>query len=460
MKVPSGVRAVTDRVVAWCRELPPNAILVAAWACSLLYAFPGVMTIDSCDQLHEARKNFYTDGHPPVMAKMWRYIDQLVPGPLGMFAIQTFAFLFGANWILRRTFASRRAAVATALLFLFPPVLAAMAVIWKDSLMAGMFLLGIAGLLSERRRDRLLGLFALFVGTAVRWNAFAATAPLIVLLFEYKPMTWWKRYALSFAVWVGVTGAALGINFAVVDVQMHYWTSSLAVLDTVGTLDHVDGTLPDDELRELFAGTEILVDKDIHAAIRTQYRAGDFDQLLVGEGHLWNLPVSGTTPAPQAQRDAIARTFWQVVTTYPGAYLQHRARLMGKLLGLSKRKLSSLVRTHDSQSIGHLINLHVPFHWSALQQWLDSHMRSFASRSSFFRPFVYLVVSLVLLPLCWRQRDMLALVLSGLGLEASLFFLAPTPDFRYSHWMVVTTMIAVLVVAARRLRQGAAETDH
>jgi hypothetical protein len=65
---------------------------------------------------------------------------------------------------------------------------------------------------------------------------------------------------------------------------------------------------------------------------------------------------------------------------------------------------------------------------------------------------VYVVITLLLLSIAWRQRDVLAILLSGLGMEATLLPLVHSRDYRYSHWMVITTMIGCIVVIARRYR--------
>src|SRR5207248_5140424 len=100
------------------------------WLVGLVYAYPGLVTMDSLDQLREGREGFYTDGHPPAMAALWRLVDMVISGPIGMLALQTLAFVIGAYLILRRALSPRRAAIATVLLFAFPPILAPMAVIW------------------------------------------------------------------------------------------------------------------------------------------------------------------------------------------------------------------------------------------------------------------------------------------------------------------------------------------
>jgi hypothetical protein len=90
--------------------------------------------------------------------------------------------------------------------------------------------------------------------------------------------------------------------------------------------------------------------------------------------------------------------------------------------------------------------------WSWLQlamtRWLTAVWRSIP----IFLPWMYAAVALLLLPLARRHRDVLALLLSGLGLELSLLPFAATADYRYSHWMVVCTCIAAIALTARRAR--------
>ena len=84
--------------------------------------------------------------------------------------------------------------------------------------------------------------------------------------------------------------------------------------------------------------------------------------------------------------------------------------------------------------------------WSPLQlamtRWLTAVWRSVP----IFLPWMYAALALLLLPLARRHRDLLALLLSGLGLELSLLPFAATADYRYSHWMVVCTCIAAIAL--------------
>jgi hypothetical protein len=205
----TGGRSVRDITLRFA----PLGVVAVAWLLLALYGWPGIMTIDSFDQLREGRQGVYTDGHPPAMAAIWGVVDAVISGPLGMYLLQTVAFVVGLFALLRRTFAPLPAAGLTLAVALFPPVLAPMATIWKDALMAGFLVLGLAALLDPRRWIRIAALAAFFVATAVRYNTPAATLPLIVLLFEWSPTlpTWsgrLRRYAISTAAWLAVTGAA------------------------------------------------------------------------------------------------------------------------------------------------------------------------------------------------------------------------------------------------------------
>jgi hypothetical protein len=204
-------RAIARRIGA----LSPPAILGIGWAILLVFAYPGMMTQDSFDHLREMRSGLYSDSHPPAISLIWKVLDHVIAGQLGMLLLQSGTFLAGLYYLLRRVFAPRRAAWVAVAVFLFPPVMMPMGVIWKDCLMAGFLALGAAGQLSERRGRRLLGLAAMFGAMAVRYNALGATLPLVVLLFEWRPaIHWLPRYALSTAAWLATTFAAFGLNKA------------------------------------------------------------------------------------------------------------------------------------------------------------------------------------------------------------------------------------------------------
>lgn len=439
-------------IVGAVRRIPALAILIAGWIVLVLYAFPGVMTMDSFDQLHEGRAWFFTDGHPPMMAALWGLLDRIVAGPFPMLVLQSASFLAGLFLILRRALPPRAAAITAVAIFLFPPVLAPMAVIWKDCQMAGFLALGIAAVLAEDRRWKLAGLALFGLATAMRYNAPAATFPVILLCFTWRPMRWYARYPLALAAWLVVTVGAMGANSLLVDREMHFWHSSLALEDIVGTLAHTEPDLPDSELGPLLAPTGVLVDRDYHARLRAKYVPYDFQQLVSGDGHLWDVPLRGTQPAPLAQRDAIERAWKAIVPAHLAAYAAYRADVMADVLGLRRKFQGATVILHRVQYPAMLADAHISLVETPFSRTGEAITMWFAKRTRWFRPHVYLLLSLGLLLLCRRQRDIAAILLSGLGLEASLAPLVQAPDYRYSHWLVVCTCVGLVMLFVRRLR--------
>jgi hypothetical protein len=430
------------------RELQPRVILVLGGLVFLLYAYPGQLSIDSVDQLIEARDGFYTDAHPPAMAAIWNVLDHVIAGPFLMLLLQSITFLAGLYLVLSRALAPRNAAIAAVLVLLFPPVTCTMAFIWKDSLMAGMLALGAGLVTSPCRRARIASLGCFALATAVKYNAFAATLPLIVLLFEWTPgKRWLVRHALALATWLGVTLSAIGINAVLVDQPMHFWHSSLAIYDIAGVINYED-TMTDVELRAELEGTGLRVERNIQATARRIYGTRNLMRLVAGKQRMWNVPTSGRVPAPEAQRDAIEAAWWRMVGGHPASYLKHRAAMFSSVLGLSYGSFGAVPYRTTSYAPATRLGLdQTPMSyqdaWSSFYRWL--------SDTPLFRQWLYILIAVLLLPLCRRERVIGAVLASGLVIEASLFVLAPSADYRYSHWTIVCTCVAFVMLSSQLL---------
>ncbi len=443
------LRSICARVARCASKLPPLAILALGWCVVLIYAFPGQMTQDSFDNLREARAGIYSDAHPPMINLILKVTETVIAGPFGMFIVQTTLLMAGLYTIMRRTFGPRRAAWFATAIFVFPPISVTMAVIWKDCIMAGCLAFGAAGLMSQRRPLKVLGLVAMFVATGVRYNSFGATLPLVVILFQWGPTSHGvKRYALSIVVWFVTTFAAFATNAAITDHQLHLWHSSLALFDTVGTLAHLDEDLSDAELQREFAGTGLLTKSDIHANIRAAYRPRDFFPIVNNPKlAMWSVPINGYEPAPAPQREAIARMWWDTITSHPLEYVEHRLAVTHSvLIG------GGVVPSREFQYPENAHQMGIGTGWSAIQLSMSKWMRFVVRHSPLFTPYVYLIVAMILLPLAARHRDILAILLSGIVMESSLLFLAASNDYRYSHWMILCTIVGAVMLTARRYR--------
>lgn len=415
--------------------------MVAGWLVFMAYAHPGYMTYDSSQQLQEARTGVFGDWHPPVMALIWRWVDAIHSGPLGMLVLQSVSFLVGAFLLFRRYLAVVAAAVAATALLLFPPVGTTLAVIWKDSQMLAFLMLGTALLVGDNRRAQFAGLAVLVLATAMRHNAFSITFALIVLLFRWGGVhRTLVRYAIAVAMWLVVTSASFLLDRALTDKQTHPWHSSLAMFDIVGTLRYAPD-LPDTETAPMLAGTPLQVQGDLQRKAKAVYDpfAGVFE--IMASGYM-------RQPTNAQERHAVARAWRTLVTHYPTAYLRHRLRAFRELLQLTHRDKQWVWAGFDRWSGVQ----HSP---GAVQRWLvDIGQRS--GRTWLMRPYFYLLLLLVLLPFCFRAQSSLplALSLSAIGSELALFFLSPTPDFRYSIWLTTSAFVVPILLVAIRYRRA------
>ncbi|HEX5064023.1 MAG TPA: hypothetical protein VFV99_31805 [Kofleriaceae bacterium] len=416
----------------WFRGLSPFAILLIGWLTFMLYAYPGFMSFESVDQLLQARASEISAAYPPLMTALWQVVDCVFAGPFGMLVIQTVCFLAGAYLLLKRFMPARPAAFCASLLLVVPPVAAVMAVIWSDSQMTGFLLLGTALVLSPRGSVK-IGSLALFIAaTAMRIDAAALTFSLIVLLFAWTPtLRWYKRYPIALLVWVAVTLAAIVVNNALTtaDENSHPWHDTIAPSDIAGTLRNAP-PLSDAELQPILANTPLLPTHDIQDAAQTEL--------------FYDMPRTA------AERAAIGRAWKELIPTYPAAYLEYRLQLLIDRIRLHGDDIASttyvwFTDVNDPDSAAKLGFSARP---AGIQTVLRDGMRA-AGSTELFRPYVYLLLALVLLPFCFRDRELLALGLSGLVGELALFFTATSLDYRYSIWLVVTAIMVAMMLAKR-----------
>jgi hypothetical protein len=445
------------------QRLSPRVILAIGWCAFFVHAYPGRMTRDSWDQLRQARSGFYLDDHPPLMQLIVSFTDRVLAGPIGLVTLQSLLFLGGTYVLLARVMCRRGAALVSLALLFFPPTFVVMVVMWKDPMMAGLLLAATACFLSPSKRVRLAGLGLVLLGGGVRLNGLAATFSLVVLLFEWsapqgsKWMRGLKRYGLAVAAWVSVTAASFGANAILADKETHF-AHTMLVDDIVGTLYFVDGERPDAELRETLAGLKLRLDHDIHAGLRKAYRSDTVLWLVLGDNRVFDLPLADVEPPSEETRARLVAAWKAVVLENIGAYMKYRTDRFRIVLGLQRDDETvwddHLIVTHDYQDKAQIWNWGVSTTTSTLQRAIDDVLEDL-SHTWMFRPWIYLVLTLLLLGFAWRHQLALALLLSGLGMELSLFFLAHSPDYRYSHWMICTTLLAAILLFVQRFKARA-----
>jgi hypothetical protein len=410
--------------------LAARSILAIGWIGFVVYAYPGYMSFDSVVQLREARAGTYTDWHPPAMAFLWHLLEYGVKGPIAMLLLQSGLYLGGCYGIVRRGSGPIYAAVAAVTCLLFPPIATVMAVIWKDSLMVALVAMAIALLLARPRWVRVVAVVLFTLAAAVRYNAFTLTFAPMVLLFRWRETTaGLRRYALASAVWVATVACAMLLNGALVTTQTHPWHGSVAMFDIVGTIRYAP-PMSDAELDAVLEGTPVEVTTDVQARAHQAYSPEDGVFRIV---------------------DTITAAWRRLVFDHPHAYLAHRWRAFRALLGLQEQVQAWVWVGEDL--VGADL---VPNSPGRLQARLQRGALGLAT-TWIMRPYVYLllVAALTLFGFADRNRVVIALGASALASELALLFLSPTPDFRYSLWLVVSALVMLFVTLRSRSRRAA-----
>jgi hypothetical protein len=426
----------------------PRLILLGAWLFGIAYAFPGYMNWDACSQETQARAGAYGDAHPPLMAVLWRLVEQVVHGPFGMLVIQTSLFLWGLYEVFRRRFEPRTAAWIAAALFVFPPILTPMAVVWKDAQMAGFLLAGFMLALRASWSARALGIALLFMGVGVRHNAPLALPPLcLFVVASWGLQRKWLVIVAGLGLALAVSLAALQVD-AKLGAPEHLWARTIAVYDIAGTLCREE-PMSDEEIRAELLGVPILVDGDLQKKMCARYNSRAVFTIIFGEGRIF-----GAAPDPDEVR--ARRAAWErVVRLHPAAYLAHRWSVMREVVGLTaldpwEPACQEFGANHDEMAA--LSEAHSQ---SAFQVWYGEWAVRLA-RTVAYRPWAYAVLGLAILGYAFLRRDgwLAAWLISGMVYEASYFIGAPSPDYRYSHWLVVCCCIAAITVFGERVRAG------
>lgn len=435
------------RVAELLERITPRQIVVAGFALFLIYAWPGFVGWDTLTHFEQARAGVYTDGHPPGVARLFRIVELFIAGPAGILLLQSSCVLLGLHGIFKRRVSPRIAALVAVFVFLFPPIAGVTAYVVKDSLMAGFLLVGVALLVDARTRMQRLAIVFMLLANMMRWNALAATFAPVILLFRWSPtIAGWRRYAVAFAMWFGVTATALVGNEVLTDEPEYLWSGSHAYQDIAGTLQYMPDQT-DAQMLELFAGLRLRYHDNLHQRFRDRYNSADYRHIAWHPDRLMEKPETAT------ERDAAMRAWKATVLAHPAAYFRYRWDNYKLLTKLDRPPSFSNVYVWFTviaapETVAALDH-------NATASRIQGVLRELSIKVSLtpiYFVFVYLGACFLMLALCWQRPLEAALCLSGIGYQLAWFFLAPTTDFRYSQWMIVCSVTAAALLALGRTR--------
>lgn len=437
---------LTSRTTTRFGELSPRTILGIGFAAFIVYAFPGYMSTDSVQQLTEARTGVFSDAHPPLMAAIWWVLDRIVAGPVLMLLLQGAMFLGGLYVLLQRFLSPRASACVAASVLVFPPVLVVMAVIWKDSQMAAFLVAGTAALVHPNLRIRVVGLVLLALACALRHNAFAAVVPLVFFLFEWRTkLQWWRRILIGLAAAVLLVGAAFVVSRVI---AVNHVPLTPIYKDIAGMVARMDDR-SDAELAQLLRGTPLAVTENIQTRARHAHALVVAWKVVIGPDRFFD---HARTPE---QDEALRRVWRELVFSEPLAYVHSHWDSLAVLLGLCAQDIPGPIWNVFLEDQSRMIPIEHTAAWSGAQAWLGRALHWLHFNTYLFGPFMYAAIALALLVMCARDRLTIGLFTSGLLYELSFFPVGANPDYRYSHWMITSTVIATVVLYVVRSRRPA-----
>lgn len=450
-------------------RLATIATLGSAALLFLLF-YPGGMSIDSYFQLLQARTGSYGDWHPPFMAWIWGWLDWVLRGPVlmlvGQITLMLGALAAFASAALRASATVRRGFVALTLWV--TPISGIVGTIWKDVWTSGLLLLGVACCLRAgaaqgivRQRWLFVGGVASYLGALLfRPNAVFAVFPLLACGIWILAGSRRSVRAGAVAVVVAAAGTiALGLASAAVNRSLtsdrSYPIQSIVLFDVVGVsltsgrTDFLDDAAP--QLREVTRGRSTID----ALALRKAYYPSSWTALVFELG----APLS-TTTSP-AEVDTLISVWWRCVREEPQAYLSHRAAVFLQVIGAHGGPLYAPVYfgvppiPPDREWVEKTFPGEFP-QVSPLQQLLRTGLER-TTGWLVYRPWFWLVANVALLAAVLtrapRRFDLVAIGVSGLLGELSLFFIAPSADYRYSHWLVLSTWLVAAALAVDLVRR-------
>ncbi|MCB0331124.1 MAG: hypothetical protein KDD70_15755, partial [Bdellovibrionales bacterium] len=390
--------------------------------------FPGFFSVDSSVQMNQAVSGEYTVWHPPVMSFTWRYLNQLIAGPDGMFLIQYFAYIFALLFVVR---ASKCSALYRSLLlivcFLFPPFFIQFNMIWKDSQHAAVFLLATSLLIyAEKFRILLIPALALlFYGVSIRHNAIVAFVPISfwVSLMVIRVDGLKKHEKILKVLLASI------LQIALMSIGSRYLTSLLVTSQYPNPLHAV--FLYDLKAISLRVEKPLLPDYLLETekypdvgSIRTT-----FEPRWVNSDH-------SDLPGNEEQAEELKDRWVSVLMDYPLSYLKARWGMYSELLGLARE------------------NVCEPFfpHHFAVEDTLQSTLRrstfSFLDaiqNSLLFRGWFYVLLLGFICLLSFYFSGLSAgffVAISGFLYATTYFSFTHSCSFRYFYWPICAFLFA------------------
>ncbi|AMK76749.1 MULTISPECIES: hypothetical protein [Methylomonas] len=461
---------IAQRINALLRMLPTKWVFIGGFLIHFGIMYPGFMCYDAVNQILEAREGRFSDWHPPLMAIIWRFTDSIVPGPAGMLLLQLGLVWTGAYLVFQaffKPYGAKAAAPLLCVLLFLPPLLGISGAILKDMLMWGALFtaFGIVGHINKQSPRFAFLLFVLtilvlWLAILMRHNAFFATIPILSFaIFRLYP-----KNSLFSLVRAAVSGAALAlalfvvtgaINNRLADRHTYPWVAN-ASFDIAGVIKRLEDKGRQQAIFDQLAGT--LNSTGSVDPLLKAYTPMYWREIFRTKPPTLELPknsmesqIHGFASLSDQQRQTLHTLWIQTILAEPVLWVRHRLAVSKYVLGLvPDNSWSPVMMAKDFPSdLERVYGSHPQA--TKLQEQLETGMTKYAEYW-FFQPWPYFVLTICLFfAVVFRQVtaniEVICLTSSAILHELGLVLAAPSPDFRYSHYMVFCSLLSFLLLA-------------
>ena len=289
--------------------------------------WPGILSPDSVIQYDAAKQGIYSDHHPALMSFVWRYLDQLIEGPILMFFLHM-GFLYTALIYGLKMFKGN----AVQYLFVFFPIFPTIAIylgfIWKDIGYTTSFSLAALLICYSYYRARpmkihhhLMFWLALFYGSAVKFQAQYVAGVLIVAYCYHHANFWFLSKVFcavrSLALAVLFYASLHLVNSLLIPSMSQSQSWQLVKLYDLAALsiDTHTNLLPKFVQQNNFSFEKL-----------QQFNPKAVDDLVFGESPLLRKGIN------ISERQELWSTWFEAIQSHPLIYLHHRMRNLNHML--------------------------------------------------------------------------------------------------------------------------------
>ena len=450
----------------------PELFFIGGFLLYMAILYPGFMCYDSVTQIVEAREGIFSDWHPPLMAIIWRVTDKVIPGSAGMLFLQVGILWIGAYLVYHayfKPYKMRGSALLICLLLFLPTSIGIAGAIIKDVFMWGILLVafGIAGHIHTHSYQALRCKLVLIVATLLclwiamlfRHNALFATIPIIGFVifraFSSNSLIGLVRATMAGGIISVVLFLAAGqANHLLSDRHTQPWVAN-ATFDISGVIVRLR-----DKREQQITFTKLSNSLNSTGTLETLIK--DYSPIYWRD-LFENTPTSlhfprnsvGFEKLSVSNTDDLQSLWIHTIYEHPFLWLSHRMAVSKYLLGLAPDGAWTPFMMKKEFPVD-LEAFYTRPKVSGMQNKIEFFFECLTG-SWVFQPWLYFLVSIGIFTIVTIRfnaghiihAEVICILSSAIFHEAGLIFTAPSPDFRYSHYMIFCTLLGGLLISNR-----------